>query len=140
MGLPCQPFKIEKEWIHNGLMCAVTQPIEGGYRCGYVRLPPSHVQYNKDIDEIHVSVHGGLTLGEIETCTEYKDGLGYWIGFDCCHFGDSIFDPSVRSEDMITKDGKDNMKAREVMTSMRKMHYWTYDEVIEEVEHLADQL
>lgn len=140
MCLPLQPFKIEKEWVHNGLMCAVTLAVEAGHRCGYVRLPPKHAFYNKDHDEIPVDVYGGITFGDIEECTDYEDGLGYWIGFDCLHWEDSMFDPNARLEDMTTEDGVENIRAREIMTYMRDKHYWTHDEVIREVEQLAEQL
>ena len=34
-------FKVESEWEHAGLECAVVVAVKGGHRCGYVRVPPT---------------------------------------------------------------------------------------------------
>lgn len=93
MCLPVKPYKIEREWVHAGLQCAVTQPFEAGSRCGYVRVPAEHPSHGKGYDEVDIAVHGGLTFAELEPCTDHGDGQGWWLWFDCAHSGDCIFDP-----------------------------------------------
>jgi hypothetical protein len=53
-----------------------------GYRCGYIRIPPSHPWHNKDYNDIPADVHGGLTYTNVDA-----EG-NYWIGFDCAHLYD----------------------------------------------------
>lgn len=74
------------EWVvtHNGR----------GYRCGYVKVLPGHPWHGQDYNSIDCDVHGGLTFGEKdEPCGKGEDD-GYWIGFDCGHYGDEP-DPSL---------------------------------------------
>jgi len=62
------------------------------HRCGYVKVPEKHPFYEKHYDWIHenydVEVHGGLTYSEkkIGSCND----SGWFIGFDCAHYGDTI--------------------------------------------------
>ena len=72
------------EWVvvHNG----------NGYRCGYIKVPPGHPWHGRDYSDSlwEPDVHGGLTFAEPDTPCD-KGGLddGWWIGFDCAHFGDA---------------------------------------------------
>lgn len=75
------------EWIvtHNDM----------GYRCGYVKLPPNHPWFNMEMERIDVSIHGGITFAEKDVpCGKGGPDDGYWIGFDCAHFGD-LPDPEL---------------------------------------------
>ena len=65
--------------------------INGGWRCGYVVIPKSHLYYGKDYTELDIDCHGGLTFsGNInENITK-----NYCIGFDCIHYMDSYDDKS----------------------------------------------
>lgn len=75
------------EWmvIHNGI----------GYRCGYVKLPPSHPWFGKADSDLDVSVHGGITFSEHDVaCGAGGPDDGYWIGFDCAHGFDAP-DPTL---------------------------------------------
>lgn len=94
MCLPVTPFKIEREWEHAGLKCAVVMAREAGHRCGYVRVPPSHPLHGKDYETPNVEVHGGLTFAEQEPCA-HDDGQGWWFGFDCAHCMDLTTDPGA---------------------------------------------
>ena len=152
MCLPVTPFKIEREWMFAGLKCAVVMSREAGSRCGYVRVPPTHPLHGKHYDAIDVAVHGGLTFAEEEPCVE-EDGKGWWIGFDCAHLGDAMYDPNP---DWLTLSDS----AKEVLTVMREAHkgsiaamqayipgyarggdhYWTQAEVESETEMLANQI
>lgn len=139
MCLPVKPFKIEKEWEHAGLKCAVVQAREASHRCGYVRVPSTHMLYQKHYDDglVDVQVHGGLTFAEQEPCT-HEDGSGWWFGFDCAHSGDEMLDPLVTREQL--------SEATRSLYDIHKMypdfheHYWREHEVVAECESLAEQL
>src|SRR5258708_4716544 len=95
MCLPVKPYKIEREWKHAGLSCAVVLAREAAHRCGYVRVPPGHPMFGKGYDDPDVDVHGGLTFAELEPCKEHEGGQGWWFGFDCHHFNDMGYDPNA---------------------------------------------
>jgi hypothetical protein len=143
MCLPVKPFKVESEFEHSGLKCAVVMNREGGHRCGYVRVPPGHPYYGRHYDAFDVSVHGGLTFAQVEPCVE-EDGTGWWFGFDCAHLGDEVYDPAARLEEMTTTEGREAIKTREVLKGVRAYgsydHYWTQDEIEGETRFLAEQL
>jgi hypothetical protein len=152
MCLPLHPFRIEREWKHRGLSCAVVQAREGMHRCGYVRVPPTHPYYGKGYDDIDARVHGGLTFAQIEPCAEHEDGQGWWFGFDFAHCGDAMLDPNPNREAM-TLEGRERWEAmmkihydvRGRLSTMMKYerpdeHYWTQAEVEAECERFAKQL
>lgn len=151
MCLPVHPFKVEREWEHAGLKCAVVQAREASFRCAYVRVPPGHPLHGKyyDDDAVDVNVHGGLTFAQIEPCTE-EDGMGWWFGFDFCHCNDAMHDPDP---DMATiREATKHMLATvnrihcEVSIEVygrilvNREHFWTQAEVEHECEDLAEQL
>jgi hypothetical protein len=144
MCLPVQPYKVEREWKHAGLSCAIVQGHEGGNRCGYVRVPPTHPMHGKSYDDIDVAVHGGLTFSELEPCKEHEDGQGYWFGFDCAHCGDMLHDPNVKPEDCVTEEGRSLQRLygdiERHRIYPREEHFWSLDEVVAETERLAEQL
>lgn len=140
MCLPIKSFKIEREWEHAGLKCAVVQAREAQHRCGYVRVPPTHSLFGKDYDAVDVKAHGGLTFAQLEPCT-HEDGQGWWFGFDCVHFGDAMYDPDAKLEDMTTDEAKYVLTIRDRWPEWRKdEHYWAQEEVEAETESLAEQL
>jgi len=154
MCLPVKPFKVEREWIHAGLKCAVTQNREGAFRCAYVRVPPTHPFHGKDNDDIdaNIAVHGGLTFAKEEPCTE-EDGKGWWFGFDFAHCGDAMHDPNPEWE-KISMEAARQLRAyrrihEDVLRDMQRTypgykgepeHFWTQAEVEKECEQLAEQL
>jgi hypothetical protein len=145
MCLPVKPYKIEREWKHAGLSCAVVMAREAGSRCGYVRVPPAHPDHGKDYDDIEVSVHGGLTFSDLEPCTEHPDGQGWWLGFDCAHFQDAMYDPSASPDDpSLSEETRTLLKIHRDMDRKYPIsshsHYWTEVEVVAETERLAEQL
>ena len=75
MCLPVNPFKVEREWEHAGLKCAVVQAREASHRCAYVRVPPTHPLHGKDYDhaEADLNVHGGITFAQAEPCEEIEE-------------------------------------------------------------------
>jgi hypothetical protein len=145
MCLPLTPYKIEREWKHAGLSCAVVQGREAASRCGYVRVPPGHPAFGKEYDAIEVDVHGGLTFSEIEPCKEHEDGQGYWFGFDCAHFQDAQYDPNAKEDDPALSEETRYLlwTHREIEAkyrSVRGEHFWSQPEVERETEKLAEQL
>ncbi len=134
MCLPLKPYKIEHEWEHAGLKCAVVQSREKEHRCGYVRVPPGHPLHGKSYDDPNVDVHGGLTFAAVEPCA-HEDGVGYWFGFDCHHWNDSGYDPAYPPDHIL--------RMRELHPNLfdyRGEHFWTHEEVVAETERLAEQL
>jgi hypothetical protein len=130
----CFPMEraVEKKWDFEGLQCVVTRADiahpdrHSMHRCGYVRIPAGHPWHNNE--NICPDVHGGLTFSQIEPCA-HEDGIGYWIGFDCHHYGDSGFPrdhkfPEGTHSYLMENDG----------------HYWQLHEVQAETEALARQV
>jgi hypothetical protein len=144
MCLPVKPYKIEREWKHAGLSCAVVLAREAAHRCGYVRVPPGHAAHGKQYDAVDVDVHGGLTFAELEECNDHPDGQGWWFGFDCAHCFDAMYDPNARFEDLQTEEARAVLKIHRDMdrtySTREQEHYWTEAEVVAETERLADQL
>ena len=141
MCLPITPYKVEREWKHAGLSCAVVQAQEAGHRCGYVRVPPGHPLHSKSYETPDVDVHGGLTFAEIEPCTEHEDGQGWWFGFDCAHFMDAQMDPEADAT-QLGEQAKHRLEVQRMFPGPRELreHYWTRAEVEAETERLAEQL
>lgn len=147
MCLPLRPYKVEREWKHNGLSCAVVMGREAGSRCGYVRVPPNHPLHGKHYNDVYdvtdLQVHGGLTFAEIEPCTEHEDGQGWWFGFDCAHAGDAMYDPDVEINQLKSKESRSVLKIiRDIEGKYPRghEHYWTEAEVVAETKRLAEQL
>ena len=133
MCLPVQPYKVEREWEHSGLKCAVVQAREGAHRCGYVRVPPGHPMHGKHYDAPEVDVHGGLTFAEEDPCS-HEDGRGYWFGFDCAHAGDSMYEPGAPRRSTFS-----HLEFAMLGDDGLGEHYWTQPEVEAETERLAQQ-
>jgi len=100
----------------HGFKCAIRKNPRMGNINGYVLLPKDHPDAKNGYDEIDVRVHGGLTFAQRDT-----EG-GLWVGFDTAHAGDFI--PGMPL-------GFNNPET--------EIH-WTIEMVIEETEHLAEQL
>jgi hypothetical protein len=133
--------KVEREWVHAGLQCAVTLTAYGAHRCGYVRVPPGHPLHGKlmhhpELDGI--MAHGCVNFAEIEPCS-HDDGTGWWFGFDCSHAWDARFDPNADPAKM-SDFTRELMKIYSLCPSLMEGHYWTEPEVAVECERLAEQL
>lgn len=145
MCLPVEPYKVEREWKHVGLSCAVVLAREAAHRCGYVRVPPGHPMHGKRYDDPDVDVHGGLTFAELESCKEHADGQGWWFGFDCAHCFDAMYDPAAKIEDLKTEEAKAVIQIHRDIESKHQLrpraeHYWSEAETVAETERLAEQL
>ena len=86
--MKAKPWVKEPNYLafeHEGYHCKI-QRQEAGILCGYVRLDPKHPYYNIKPDALSLAeldVHGGITY-----CQMCEDG--FWLGFDCAHYGDLI--------------------------------------------------
>lgn len=108
-----------KEWEHAGFKCTVIKHSTMGHYCGYVWLPKDHPLVDQGERYINnlASVHGGVTYNAWEEVGKEKF---YVVGFDCGHAGDYV--PSLS------------------LYPHHDDHKWTLEEVIEEVNHFAEQL
>jgi hypothetical protein len=143
MCLPVKPYKVEREWTHAGLQCAVVQAREAANRCGYVRVPPGHPLHGKEMSDDGVTdlnVHYGITFGEIEPCSEHEDGIGWWLGFDCCHCDDASYDPTLPLESITDPQSRSGAEMDRKFWGNSPRHYWTEEEVVAETNRLAEQL
>ena len=140
MCLPVKPYKVEREWKHAGLSCAVVMNREAQNRCGYVRVPLGHAMHGQHYDKVDVEVHGGLTFSDIEPCTEHKDGQGWWFGFDCAHSNDLMYDPDADLAKVSAEVRRMFAIYKQFHIAPETGHYWTEAEVVAETNRLAEQL
>lgn len=97
-----EPDKIQWQDNATGLPCLVVRNHYGVW-CGYVGVSKTHPSYEKNYDDVHVNVHGGLTFsakchpdGKIcHLVSEGEDDNVWWLGFDCGHGCD--VSPALRS-------------------------------------------
>lgn len=69
-----------KAYVIDGFNACIRRHGYIGHLCGYVEVPDG---LSVDIDEINC--HGGITFND--NWSEFPTD-GYYIGFDCLHFGD----------------------------------------------------
>lgn len=126
-------------WVDEatGLDCMVRRgPV--GSLCGYAGVALDHPLHGEDCDALDMDVNGGLTYAAgcqdsdepSAICHTPQPGRPddvWWFGFDCAHAYD--FSPVVAM----------TMQGLGIETTMGN-HYWTFGEVIREVERLARQL
>ena len=95
---------------HYGLECRISTNALGCF-CGHIAIEKGCLLYGENyMNIVGLSVHGGITYGEIENDKKY------WIGFDCSHITDFI--PMFQERGRI----------------------WTYDQVVAETKCLAEQV
>lgn len=80
---------------------------EYGWGNGYCSIGPRHKLYKVGYDFIDtIDVHGGLTYANLEDSR--------WVlGYDCCHYGDTIYTCSkqfVEEETLRLKEQLENYK------------------------------
>ena len=107
---------IKKELIYEGKAGTYTWYIMSWAECPlvYMAIPKKHKYYGKDYRDIPIKVHGGLTFkGEVfdNQC----------IGWDYGHAGDRFDSPIIGC-------------------TLRKGKEWTFEEIQEEVNSVANQL
>lgn len=69
-----------KAYVIDGFNACIRRHGYVGHLCGYVEVP-----YGLSVDIDEIDCHGGITFNDhwSELPTD-----GYYIGFDCMHFGD----------------------------------------------------
>lgn len=86
MGLPSPVFIMENTWLPRYEKITIGH----GWGNGYVKLVEGHPWYDKDYDNIPVSVHYGLTFGRMIGENNKYFEPGFWIGFDTSHHDDNL--------------------------------------------------
>ncbi|WP_155723325.1 hypothetical protein [Gluconobacter potus] len=92
----------KKQWNDptTGLPCLIVRNLLGAL-CGYVGVSRAHPDFERDYDNVEVSVHGGLTFAnhcspgpeDESICHLVEDGEDdhvWWLGFDCAHCDDEV--------------------------------------------------
>jgi len=133
---PWQEEPDRVEFKAYGFPCLMVRNAEvTGSWCGYVALSPGHPYFEKPYCDVDVNVHGGLTYADHccgDICHVPKKGETdnvWWLGFDCAH----AFDCSPRLY------AYTNAVFGKPPAFLGQGHYWTCQEVREEVESLAKQ-
>ena len=122
-------YKIEIDETYKGFRYVV-KLLSMGHRCGYVLIPEDK-KGRIDIDKIWC--HGGITFdGDIAGDEDFLPEAGFWVGFDCIHFGDAIDVDALKKE--FNKD------IDECINVFLRGHVWSKDEVAEECRSIIDQL
>ncbi len=98
-GWPRGPWDHEaddrREWRTREQYPCLMVRNEVGAWCGYVGVPPGHPWHGKSADDVHATVHGGVSYADSchgRVC--HVPGPGdahdmWWVGFDCMHHRDS---------------------------------------------------
>jgi len=129
---------IEHKWTTKAGLDAIVYATDDGFRCGYVEVPKSNSLYKQnncsDIVNILI-VHGGVSFsGYFSEFKKQKNEnfplTGWWIGFDCDHYGD-------KSDSSITTNWEYHYFLSEFQESGTIK---TKEYVIEECEQLAEQI
>lgn len=113
---------VVKAWRHEGRPCVIVN-VRGTHYCGYSRTylrDLSHdvtSKYSEHGDIILFDINGGLTYGPDE-CN--------FVGFDCGHSWDRCYDE------------RGNLMTKHTFGDESKE--WYLDDVVDEVEYLAEQL
>lgn len=79
-GLKIIPEGGSKAYVIDGFNACIGRDGYVGHLCGYVEVPDG-----LDIDINEIYCHGGITFND--RWSEFPTD-GYYIGFDCLHFGD----------------------------------------------------
>ena len=132
MNSAAKPWQAEpdyKKWVDQatGYHCVIKRHPQMGFLLGYVRVPRSHPLYGKSYyarKAARLNAHGGLTFSD--KLHRPTGGLhrGWWLGFDCGHYGDLMPVSPLIDHSLILRDGV----------------YRDFAYVTEEVRNLATQL
>ncbi len=84
-------------WLQRNIPGHPEFNMDFGWGNGYVLIPIGHKYHGVNYNDIDVSVHGGLTYGELMTKenAEFwnldKEDVGTWcVGFDTAHCDDTL--------------------------------------------------
>lgn len=124
------------DFHHEGFACLALRSVSGGNWCGYVGIPATHPDYQRDYNDVEVDCHGGLTYGKAcdgsHICHVPQPGEPddlWWFGFDCHH----AWDVAPGFEARMQTHGIDDF--HDPQSSYKTLNY-----VRNEIESLATQL
>ena len=94
----------------------------GIHPCAYIRIPQGHRFYDKDMNDVNLSVHGGITFTGPLAISGINEN-DFYVGWDYAHCGDyagynKLYDISPTEKDKI----------------------WTTSELLDDVKNAIDQL
>lgn len=87
----------------------------GTHPCCYVKLDKGHKYHGKNMFDVNVEAHGGITFSE-ETSGDDRWSDGWWIGWDYAHLGDCFYpieDGRKYTTEMLVEDIKNVVKEME---------------------------
>ena len=114
--------RIEKAWRHEGRPCVIVN-VRGNHYCGYTRTHLSDLSY----DVIHkYSEHDSINLIDINGGLTYGPDPFNFIGFDCGHSWDVCYNNEGEQMTELVLDEEPTE--------------WYLEDVVNEVEYLADQI
>ncbi len=124
------------DFHHVGFACLALRNMKYGSWCGYVGVPSSHPDYQRNYNDVDVDCHGGLTYGDVcdneHICHVPQPGEPddlCWFGFDCNH----CWDIAPGSIMLDKKYGF--QRGTDPMSDYRSLSY-----VRHQIEKLAEQL
>ncbi len=63
----------------------------GTYPTAYIKIPKNHKFYKKEMEEIYLDVHGGISYSKNYLWISEKEKVkGWFIGWDYAHSGDYL--------------------------------------------------
>lgn len=97
--MPTRKPIIETQYVKDDIECVTVLNTDICIRCGYIGVNSDHPFYNKNIEDILISVHGGVTWASrvaplVETIQDRKDI--YWIGFDTGRSRDVLDEATIK--------------------------------------------
>ena len=96
----------------------------GTYPTAYIKIPKDHKYYKKDMYEVDIYVHGGITYSSDHLWISKNNKIdGWFIGWDYAHCGDYA--------------GYEEKLPKELKTGDKK---WTTEEIFEQVKDACYQL
>lgn len=96
----------------------------GFHPTAYIKIPKGHTYYGKEMEDIDIYVHGGITYAKDNLWIGENQKIeGYFIGWDYAHYGDY--------------GGYEEMLPKELRTNGKK---WTTEEIFKEVKEVCYQL
>lgn len=119
------------EFEFHGYKCVIKRNLSSFTYTAYVHLPTTHPDYHTDYSNLRypaIRVHGDLTYG--------KEGV---FGFDCHHM--LMGDLSPVDQMMAAKESSTQSHINSFLkeTAEAQHHYWTFEEVRDELKNLARQ-
>lgn len=95
----------------------------GTHPTAYIKIPENSKYYKKDMYDIDIAVHGGITYAEDGLYVDNREVQGWFIGWDYGHYGDYAGYEEILPNNMRTNGKK-----------------WTTEEIKKEVREACYQI